>query len=62
MNILTIIQNIAIDGIAKSTISLQTTENMLRKISIAAQKKLPTFGAALRFNDEVKEILRGAND
>ena len=32
MNILTIIQNIAIDGIAKSTISLQTTENMLRKI------------------------------
>lgn len=37
-------------------------ENMLRKISIAAQKKLPTFGAALRFNDEVKEILRGADD
>lgn len=37
-------------------------ENMLRKISVAAQKKLPTFGAALRFNDEVKEILRGAND
>lgn len=34
-------------------------ENMLRKISVAAQKKLPTFGAALRFNDEVKEILRG---
>ncbi|MFV5311379.1 hypothetical protein VXN68_04055 [Acinetobacter schindleri] len=37
-------------------------ENMLRKISVAAQKKLPTFGAALRFNDEVKEILRGDND
>jgi hypothetical protein len=37
-------------------------ENMLRKISVAAQKKLPTFGAALGFNDEVKEILRGAND
>lgn len=37
-------------------------ENMLRKISVAAQKRLPTFGAALRFNDEVKEILRGAND
>lgn len=37
-------------------------ENMLRKISVAAQKKLPTFGAALRFNDEVKEILRGVND
>jgi len=37
-------------------------ENMLRKISVAAQKKLPTFGAALRFNNEVKEILRGAND
>lgn len=37
-------------------------ENMLRKVSVAAQKKLPTFGAALRFNDEVKEILRGAND
>lgn len=37
-------------------------ENMLRKISVAAQKKLPTFGAALRFNDEVKEILRGASD
>ena len=37
-------------------------ENMLRKISVAAQKKLPTFGAALRFNDEVNEILRGAND
>ena len=32
MNILTIVQNIAIDGIAKSTISIQTTENMLRKI------------------------------
>lgn len=37
-------------------------ENMLRKISVAAQKKLPIFGAALRFNDEVKEILRGANE
>ena len=32
MNILTIIQNIAIDGIGRATISIQTTENMLRKI------------------------------
>lgn len=32
MNILTIIQNIAIDGIGRATISVQTTENMLRKI------------------------------
>ena len=32
MNILTIIQNIAIDGIGRATISVQTTENILRKI------------------------------
>ncbi|TCB79358.1 hypothetical protein E0H89_03645 [Acinetobacter sp. ANC 3781] len=37
-------------------------ENMLRKISIVAQKKLPTFGTALRFNDEVREILRGEHE
>ncbi len=32
MNILTITQNIAIDGVSKSTIALQTNEDMLRKI------------------------------
>ena len=32
MNILTIIQNIAIDGIGRAKISVQTTENILRKI------------------------------
>ena len=32
MNILTIIQNIAIVGIGRATISVQTTENILRKI------------------------------
>ena len=32
MNVLTIIQNIAIDGIGRATISVQTTENILRKI------------------------------
>jgi len=32
MNILTIIQNIAIDGEASATISVQTSENILRKI------------------------------
>ncbi len=32
MNILTIVQNIAIDGISRVTISIQTTENLLRKI------------------------------
>jgi chorismate mutase len=32
MNILTITQNIAIDGISNTTISLQTNEDMLRKI------------------------------
>lgn len=32
MNILTITQNIAIDGVAKSTIALQTNEDVLRKI------------------------------
>lgn len=38
MNVLTIVQNIAIDGIAKSTISIQTTENMLRKIEGMLEK------------------------
>lgn len=32
MNVLTIIQNIAIDGIGRATISVQTTENVLRQI------------------------------
>lgn len=32
MNILTIIQNIAVDGIGRATISVQTTENVLRQI------------------------------
>ncbi|MBC2856605.1 MAG: ACT domain-containing protein [Cetobacterium sp.] len=32
MNILTIVQNIAIDGIGRATISIQTTENLLRRI------------------------------
>jgi len=32
MNILTITQNIAIDGVSKSTIALQTNEDVLRKI------------------------------
>ena len=31
MNVLTIVQNIAVDGIAKSTISIQTTENYAKK-------------------------------
>lgn len=38
MNILTILQNLAIDGVAKSTISIQTTENMLRKIEGMLEK------------------------
>ena len=38
MNVLTIVQNIAVDGIAKSTISIQTTENMLRKIEGMLEK------------------------
>lgn len=32
MNVLTIVQNIAIDGISRVTISIQTTEDLLRKI------------------------------
>lgn len=32
MNILTIIQNISIDGIGRATISVQTTQNTLRKV------------------------------
>ncbi|WP_291258982.1 ACT domain-containing protein [Fusobacterium sp.] len=38
MNVLTIVQNIAVDGIAKSTISIQTTENTLRKIEGMLEK------------------------
>lgn len=32
MNVLTIMQNIAIDGIGRATITVQTTENVLRQI------------------------------
>ena len=32
MNILTIIQNISIDGVGRATISVQTTQNTLRKV------------------------------
>ena len=32
MNILTIIQNISIDGIGRATISVQTTQNTLREV------------------------------
>lgn len=38
MNILTITQNIPIDGIAKSTIALQTNEDALRKIEAMLEK------------------------
>lgn len=38
MNILTIVQNIAIDGISRVTISLKTTENLLRKIEDLLEK------------------------
>ncbi len=38
MNVLTIVQNIAVDGIAKSTISIQTTEDTLRKIEGMLEK------------------------
>ncbi|MGL4999993.1 MAG: ACT domain-containing protein [Cetobacterium sp.] len=38
MNILTIVQNIAIDGISRVTISIQTTENLLRKIEEMLEK------------------------
>lgn len=38
MNILTITQNIAIDGISNTTISLQTNEDMLRKIEGMLEK------------------------
>lgn len=34
-------------------------EDKLHSIALAAQKKLGTFGAALRFKDEVKDILKG---
>ena len=32
MNVLTIMQNIAIDGVGRATITVQTTENVLRQI------------------------------
>lgn len=38
MNILTITQNIPVDGIAKSTIALQTNEDALRKIEGMLEK------------------------
>lgn len=38
MNILTIIQNIPVDGVANSTISIQTTEDTLRKIEGMLEK------------------------
>ncbi len=38
MNILTITQNIPVDGIAKSTIALQTNEDTLRKIEGMLEK------------------------
>lgn len=38
MNILTIVQNIAIDGISRVTISVRTTENLLRKIESMLEK------------------------
>ncbi|MDR3259838.1 MAG: ACT domain-containing protein [Fusobacteriaceae bacterium] len=38
MNILTIIQNVPIDGTASATISVQTTENILRKIEGVLEK------------------------
>lgn len=38
MNILTIVQNIAIDGISRVTVSIQTTENLLRKIEEMLEK------------------------
>ena len=34
MNVLTVIQNIAIDGYGGATISVQTNENTLRKIEV----------------------------
>ncbi|WP_297596454.1 ACT domain-containing protein [uncultured Cetobacterium sp.] len=53
MNILTIVQNIAIDGISRVTISIQTTENLLRKIeemlekisSLSSVKELRVIGS-----------------
>ncbi|MDX8336245.1 MULTISPECIES: ACT domain-containing protein [Cetobacterium] len=38
MNILTIVQNIAIDGVSRVTLSIQTTENLLRKIEEMLEK------------------------
>ena len=38
MNILTIIQNIPIDGMSMATLSVQTTEDSLRKIESTLEK------------------------
>lgn len=38
MDVLTIVQNIAVDGIASSTISIKTTEDTLRKIEGMLEK------------------------
>ncbi|MCJ8342238.1 MAG: ACT domain-containing protein [Cetobacterium sp.] len=44
MNILTIVQNIAIDGIGRATISVQTTENLLRRIEGMLEKISQLYG------------------
>lgn len=38
MNVLTVIQNIAIDGYGGATVSVQTNENTLRKIEVMLEK------------------------
>lgn len=38
MSILTIVQNIAVDGVSQVTISIQTSENLLRKIEEMLEK------------------------
>ncbi|MGL4308217.1 ACT domain-containing protein [Cetobacterium sp. SF1] len=44
MNILTIVQNIAIDGIGRVTISIQTNENLLRRIEGMLEKISQLYG------------------
>lgn len=51
MNILTIVQNIAIDGVSKVTISIQTTEDLLRKIEVLLEKL-----SSLEFVKELRVI------
>ena len=41
---------------------LDAAESKLNKIAIQAQKKLETFGSALRFKDAVQDILKGNKD